>query len=236
MAKATIALDDTFIFRFPKKDGESPLPECLLAHFLAHADRIEVAHKGITDKFMDWQYNFNPATDPFYLFEMELHFAAKDENIIGGYVWEFSIPSDNKLTYGNIKVQDEDEKFKYLSIHIAGEISWDFKPNHIRKIKEFMESYCSWEDVALGLRLTFRENYLWTKGGSFPNYKSGMEVPEEEQNIDNLPFVLDRTPKIWCVIEHRGPIKDWEVAYRHWTKLKDKNVTYGGKFLSPFNL
>ena len=234
MAKSSISLDDTFIFRFPKRDREITHPSCLLKHFLVHSHRIEVAHKGITDKYMDWQYHFNPATDPLYLLEMELIFTPKDENTKGGYSWGFSIPEDNKLTFGNPEVQEEDEEFKYLSIPIAGEITWDFKPNHFRKINEEMERHCPWEDVAMTLRLTLRENYLWTKG-EFPGYKSGMDIPEEDQTIDNLPFVLDRMPKFWCVIQHRDPIKDWEVAYKHWTKLEDKNVTFGGKYLSPFN-
>ena len=234
MAKASIVLDDTFIFKFPKKDGEISLPECLLEHFLAHTHRIEVANKSIADKYMDWEYRFNPASDPLYLLELRLHFEAKDENIRGGYAWEFSVPADNKLTFSDPIVHDEDEEFHYLSIHIAGEISWDFKPNHFKKINEKMERYCSWEDVAMDVRLTLRENFLWTKG-DFPGYKSGMDVPEEEQSADNLPFVLDRMPKSWCVIQHRDPIKDWEVVEKHWTKLEDKNVTYGGKYLSPFN-
>jgi len=40
-----------------------------------------------------------------------------------------------------------------------------------------MERYCPWEDVAMGLRLTLWENYLWKKG-DFPGFKSGMEVPK----------------------------------------------------------
>lgn len=234
MAKASITINDSFIFRFPKKDGESLHPTCLLQHFLAHTHCIEVAHKGITGSYMDWQYHFNPTTDPLYLLEMQLEFEAKDENNLGGYNWEFSLPEDSKLTFSDSKVHEEDEEFYYVSMHISGEISWDFKPNHFQKINEKMEHYCPWEDVAMGLRLTLRENYLWTKG-DFPDYKSGMDVPEGEQTSDNLPFVLDRMPKSWCVITHRAPKKDWEVAYKHWTELSDKNVRFGGKFLSPFN-
>jgi hypothetical protein len=101
-------------------------------------------------------------------------------------------------------VHEEDEEFEYLMIRIAGEISWDFKPNHFQKIQEKMEEYCPWEDVAMGLRLTLRENYLWKKG-DFSGYKSGMGVPESEQTIDNLPFILDLMPKSWCIISHRDP-------------------------------
>ena len=234
MAKASITLDDTFVFKFPQKDGEISHPKCLLEHILAHAHRIEVAHKGITDKYMDWQYRFNPATDPLYLLEMQLEFEARDENIIGGYAWEFSLPASNKLIFSDLKVLEEDAKFKYVSIHIAGVVAWEFKPNHFQKINEKMEHYCAWEDVALDLRLTLRENYLWTKG-DFPGYKSGMDVSVEEQTVQNLPFILDRMPKSWCVIQHRDPIKDWEVTDKHWTRLKDKNVSFGGKYLSPFN-
>jgi hypothetical protein len=234
MAKASITLNDSFIFRFPKKDGESSHPTCLLEHFLANAHRIEIAHKGITDKYMDWQYHFSPDTDPLYLLEMQLEFEAKDENIIGGYNWEFSAPADSKLTFGDLKVHDEDDEFKYLSLRITGEISWDFKPNHFQKINENMANYCPWEDVAMNLRMTLRENYLWKKG-DFPGYKSAKEVPAGEQTADNLPFVLDCMPKSWCVIQHREPKKEWEMSYKHWTNLKDKNVTFGGKYLSPFN-
>ena len=231
MAKASITLDDSFIFRFPKKDGDSLLPTCLLEHFLAHAHRIEIAHKGITDNYMNFRYHFSPDTDPLYLLEMKLVFEAKD-----GYAlsWEISAPADSKLTFSNLKVHDEDDEFKYLSLRIAGELSWDFKPNHFQKIKEKMASYCQWEDVGMDLRMTFRENYLW-KRGDFPGYKSGMEVPAGEQTANNLPFVLDRMPKSWCVIQHREPKKKWEISYKYWTKLKDKNVTFGGKYLSPFN-
>ena len=248
MAKASIAINDSFIFKFPKREEESsydeakkeiittyqPHPLCLLEHFLANAHRIEVAHKGITDSYMDWQYHFNPATDPLYLLEMQLEFDAKDENNMGGYNWEFSVPAESKLTFSDSKVYEEDEEFSYVSILISGEISWDFNPNHFKKIKEKMERYCPWEDVAMGLRLTLRENYLWKKG-DFPGFKSGMEVPKGDQTIDNLPFVLDRVPKSWCVITHREPKKEWEVAVKHWTKLAEKNVTFGGKYLAPFN-
>ena len=126
---------------------------------------------------MDWQYHFNPATDPLYLLEMQLEFDAKDENNMGGYNWEFSVPAESKLTFSDSKVHEEDEEFSYVSILISGEISWDFNPNHFQKIKEKMERYCPWEDVAMGLRLTLWENYLWKKG-DFPGFKSGMEVPK----------------------------------------------------------
>jgi hypothetical protein len=248
MSKASVTIDDSFIFRFPKRKEESTYneaskkivttykiyPQCLLEHFLAHVERIEIAHKGITDRQMDWQYHFNPAIDPLYLFELTLVFESKDENKRGSYGWEFSIPADTRLTFSDIKVHEEDEEFEYLMIRIAGEISWDFKPNHFQKIQEKMEEYCPWEDVAMGLRLTLRENYLWKKG-DFSGYKSGMGVPESEQTIDNLPFILDLMPKSWCIISHRDPKDEWEVSYKHWTKLSDKKITFSGKYLSPFN-
>ena len=62
----------------------------------------------------------------------------------------------------------------------------------------------------MGLRLTLREKLPLTR--DFPDYKSGMDVPEGEQTIDNLPFVLDRMPKSWCVITRCPPKKDWEVV------------------------
>ena len=147
MAKASIVLDDTFIFKFPKKDGEISLPECLLEHFLAHTHRIEVANKSIADKYMDWEYRFNPASDPLYLLELRLHFEAKDENIRGGYAWEFSVPADNKLTFSDPIVHDEDEEFHYLSIHIAGRSHGISNPTISRK------SMKKWSAIARGRML-----------------------------------------------------------------------------------
>jgi hypothetical protein len=248
MAKASISLNDTFTFKFPQRKEESswdeankkivtefePYPGCLLEHFLTHAHRIEFAHKGITSKFMDWQHQYKPEADAFYLLEMSLEFQPKDGNKVGGYTWMFDAPADNKLAFSDLKKVEEDEEWAYLSIHIQGEITWDFKPNHLAKIRQNMDRHCSWDEVAMNLGMIFRENYLWKNEG-FSGYKAGMEVLESEQTIDNLPFILDRMPKSFWSISHRSPKKEWELAQKHWLKLSDKNITFGGKYLSRFN-
>ena len=141
MAKSTISLDDNFIFNFQKKyhdptsTEESDYPDVLFEHLLSSEDRIEIAHKGITSKFTDWSYKFNPLTDPYYILDISLKFCSKDENIVGGYQWEFSVSEENKLVFSDIKKQEEDEDFIYFSVKVKGEITWDFKPNHFDKIK-----------------------------------------------------------------------------------------------------
>ena len=46
-------------------------------------------------------------------------------------------------------------------------------------------------------------------------------------------FFSDDVNRIEEAVE--WPKKEWEVAVKHWTKLADKNVTFGGKYLAPFN-
>lgn len=187
---------------------------------------------------MNWQYQFDPAADPFYLLEMQLEFKSRNNNIKGGYHWPISAPEDKtNLSFADFNLADEDDLFNYVSVHISGDVSWDFKPTHFAEIQEYMDKNGSgWEEVAMGLRMTFRDNYLWKQGG-FPEYTSNADIPTADQTINNLPFILDRMPKSFCVLEHRdpNPMMQWEIDYKHWTKLSDKNVKFGGKFLSPFN-
>ena len=239
MAKSTIKLEDNFVFKFPKKKQdptsteESYYPKCLFEHLLSNEDRIEIAHKGITSKFIDWKYKFNPITDPFYILEISLSFCSKDENELGSYQWEFSVSEENKLVFSDIKKLEEDENLIYFSVKIKGEITWDFKPNHLDKIKQKMKSFCPWDEVALEINMNLRSNFLHPR--YFPEYKKGEEIPETEQTSDNLPFVLDKIPNSFATIYHREPKRNWELSEKHWMKLSDKNITFEGKYLSPYN-
>ena len=239
MAKSTIKLEDNFVFKFPKKKQdptsteESYYPKCLFEHLLSNEDRIEIAHKGITSKFIDWKYKFNSITDPFYILEISLSFCSKDENELGGYRWEFSVSEENKLVFSDIKKLEEDENLIYFSVKIKGEITWDFKPNHLDKIKQKMKSFCPWDEVALEINMNLRSNFLHSR--YFPEYKKGEEIPETEQTSDNLPFVLDKIPNSFATIYHREPKRNWELTEKHWMKLSDKNITFEGKYLSPYN-
>ena len=239
MAKSTISLDDSFVFKFPKKHQdpssaeEYDYPDALFEHLLSSEDRIEIAHKGITSKFTDWSYKFNPLTDPYYILDISLRFCSKDENIVGGYEWEFSVSEENKLVFSDIKKQEEDEDFIYFSVKVKGEVNWDFKPNHFDKIKQKMISFCPWEEVALNINMNLRSNFLHPR--YFPEYKKGEEIPETEQTSENLPFVLDKIPNSFATIYHREPKRDWELSEKHWMKLSDKNITFQGKYLSPYN-
>ena len=122
MAKSTIKLDDNFVFNFPKKKqdprttDESYYPKFLFEHLLSNEDRIEIAHKGITSKFIDWNYKFNPITDPFYILEISLRFCSKDENNVGGYSWGLSVSEENKLVFSDIKKLEEDDNLIYFSV------------------------------------------------------------------------------------------------------------------------
>ena len=239
MSKSTIKLDDNFVFKFPKKKQdpttteESYYPKCLFEHLLSNEDRIEIAHKGITSKFIDWKYKFNPITDPFYILEISLSFCSKDENELGGYRCEFSVSEENKLVFSDIKKLEEDENLIYFSVKVKGEITWDFKPNHLDKIKQKMKSFCPWDEVALDINMNLRSNFLHPR--YFPEYKKGEEIPETEQTSDNLPFVLDKIPNSFATIYHREPKRNWELTEKHWMKLSDKNITFEGKYLSPYN-
>ena len=239
MAKSTIKLEDNFVFKFPKKKQdptsteESYYPKCLFEHLLSNEDRIEIAHKGITSKFIDWKYKFNPIKDPFYILEISLSFCSKDENELGRYRWEFSVSEENKLVFSDIIKLEEDENLIYFSVKIKGEITWDFKPNHLDKIKQKMKSFCPWDEVALEINMNLRSNFLHPR--YFPEYKKGEEIPETEQTSDNLPFVLDKIPNSFATIYHREPKRNWELSEKHWMKLSDKNITFEGKYLSPYN-
>jgi len=240
MAKSTITLNDNFIFKFPKKyqdptsTEESYYPNILFEHILSSEDRIEIAHKGITSKFTDWSYKFNPLTDPYYILEISLEFCPKDENIVGGgYQWEFGVPEENRLFFSDFKKLEEDDNFIYLSVNIKGEIAWDFKPNHFDKIKQKMMSFCPWDEVAVNINMKLRSNFLHSR--YFPEYKKGEEIPETEQTSDNLPFILDKIPNSFATIYHREPKRNWELSEKYWMKLSDKNITFGGKYLSLYN-
>jgi hypothetical protein len=239
MAKSTIKLDDNFVFKFPKKKQdptnteESYYPKCLFEHLLSNEDRIEIAHKGITSKFIDWKYKFNPITDPFYILDISLSFCSKDENELGGYLWDFSVSEENKLVFSDIKKLEEDENLIYFSVKVKGEITWDFKPNHLDKIKQKMKSFCPWDEVALDINMNLRSNFLHPR--YFSEYKKGEEITETEQTSDNLPFVLDKIPNSFATIYHREPKRNWELSKKHWMKLSDKNITFEGKYLSPYN-
>jgi hypothetical protein len=239
MAKSTITLNDNFIFKFPKKHQnptygkESYYPDILFKHLLSSEDRIEIAHSGITSKFTDWSYKFNPLVDPFYILDISLGFCSKDENVIGGYQWEFSVPEGNKLGFSDIKKLEEDENLIYFSVIIKGEITWDFKPSHFEKIKQKMMSFSPWGEVVLNINMKLRSNFLHSR--YFPEYKKGGEIPEIQQTYDNLPFILDKTPNSFTTIYYREPRINWELSEKYWMKLLDKNIIFGGKYLSPYN-
>lgn len=247
MSKSTIKLDDNFVFKFPKKKqdprttDESYYPKFLFEHLLSNEDRIVIAHKGITSKFIDWKYKFNPITDPFYILEISLSFCSKDENELGGYRWEFSVSEENKLVFSDIKKLEEDDNLIYFSVKIQGEITWDFTLNQWDKIKQNMKRFskCTWDEVALDINMQLRSNFLHPR--YFPEYTQSTikspnrEIPESEQTSDNLPFVLDKIPNSFATIYHREPKRNWELSEKHWMKLSDKNITFEGKYLSTFN-
>jgi hypothetical protein len=246
MAKSTIKLDDNFVFKFPKKKRdsttteESYYPKFLFEHLLSNEDRIEIAHKGITSKFTDWRYKFNPITDPFYILEISLSFCSKDENNVGGYSWGLSVSEENKLVFSDMEKLEEDDNLIYFSVKIQGEITWNFTPNQWDKIKQNMERFskCTWDEVALDIYMELRSNFLHPR--YFPEYTQSTltpnsEIPESEQTSDNLPFVLDKIPKSFLRVYNRDPKKNWEFSEKHWMKLSDKNITFGGKYLSTFN-
>lgn len=247
MAKSSIILNDTFIFRFPKKEWNprtietSFYPKCLFEHLLSNEDRIEIAHKGITSKFTDWRYKFNPITDPFYILEISLSFCSIDENNVGGYKWGLSVSEENKLVFSDIKKLEEDDNLIYFSVKIQGEITWDFTPNQWYKIKQYMKRFskCTWDEVALDISMELRSNFL--QPHYFPEYTQSKlkspnrEIPKSGQTSDNLPFILDNIPNSFLEVYHRDPKKNWELTEKHWTKLSDKNITFGGKYLSSFN-
>ena len=238
MANTTILLDDVFIFNFPKKyqdptsTEESDYPDVLFEHLLSSENRIEIAHNGITSKFTDYSYKFNTLTDPYYILEISLGFCSK-ENRLAAYQWDLSVSEENNLVFSNIKKQEEDDNFIYFSVKIKGEITWDFKPNHFDKIKQKMISLCPWDEVGLNINMNLRSNFLHSR--YFPEYKKGEDIPKTEQTSNNLPFILDKIPNSFAKIYHREPKISWEFPTKHWMKLTDKNITFGGKYLSPFN-
>jgi hypothetical protein len=183
----------------------------------------------------------NPQLYPFYILEISLSFGSKDEDNLGGYRWELSVSEENKLVFSDMKKLEEDDNLIYFSVKIQGEITWNFTPNQWNKIKQNTEKFskCTWDEVALDINMKLRSNFLHPR--YFPEYTQSTitpnrEIPESEQTSDNLPFVLDKIPNSLVTIYHRDPKKNWEFSEKHWMKLSDKNITFGGKYLSPYNI
>lgn len=237
MSKATITINDDFIFTFEKKTAGSvddirDIPDYVKKYFIENYENLHLKDEGINKKQLQWpKYIPDLKTDPLYLLEVEMYFYG---NSIGGILYRPDFTEDSTISANFVEIVEEDDEKYYMRFKIIGELIWDFKANHLNNYKNHVEKNgSSWEDAKIALKLSFIVNHLYKRALDYD--ENGNSLPSEPENENNLRFVLGITPIIYSNLRNYKPQKEWEKNLKFWELLIDKNVTFGGNYLKHFN-
>ena len=239
MAKASIKIDDEFIFYFGKKTAGSEsdsriIPNYVKNYFIENFQKVQLKDQSVIEKIAPRFPRYIPDLniEPFYLLEVELTFSGTK---LGGILYRPDYDNSSSLSVSLIDENyDEDEEGSYLKFKISGELFWDFKPNHLKNYKVHVEKKEStWEEANLELRINFRNNPVYLKGLEYDD--KGNSLPTEPEGENNLRFILKTTPNVFSVIKNYLPEKEWEKELKVWQVINQKNITFEGNYLKHFS-
>lgn len=238
MAKASIKINDEFIFHFLKKTAGSvadirTIPNYVKNHFINNFQRVQLLDQSIMKKmyiFPKPRPDLN--VDPFYMLGVELYFSGKR---LGSILYCPDYADNSSLSVDLIdENHDEDEEFYYLKFKISAELFWDFKPNHFKNYKTHVENKEStWEESKLDLRISFGGDYLYSNALKYD--EKGEYLPTEAEGENNLKFILNITGNVASVTKNYPPEKEYEKKLKVWELLSQKNITFEGDYLKHFN-
>jgi len=237
MPKASINLNDDFIFLFPRRtvgnESETRLiPKYVLKYFLDNYKRFQISDENIQKKYAEYS-NYIPdlKTEPLFLLEFELSYSGTK---IGGILQRLKITEASKVTVNYIETLFDDDEYYYLKFNISGQVDWDFKPTQLNKIQVYIDSHKgNWETALIDLRLNFRNNFLYTDSLKYD--QNGNSIPEQAESADNIRFILDISPNVFSTIKNHQPQNTWELQSKFWQMFNEKNISFGGKYLEHFN-
>jgi len=237
MPKASINLNDDFIFLFPRRtvgnESETRLiPKYVLKYFLDNYKRFQISDENIQKKYAEYSnYIQDLKTEPLFLLEFELSYSGTK---IGGILQRLKITEASKVTVNYIETLFDDDEYYYLKFNISGQVDWDFKPTQLNKIQVYIDSHKgNWETALIDLRLNFRNNFLYTDSLKYD--QNGNSIPEQAESADNIRFILDISPNVFSTIKNHQPQNTWELQSKFWQMFNEKNISFGGKYLEHFN-
>tara|TARA_Y100000816_G_scaffold148709_1_gene105643 strand:+ start:1774 stop:2577 length:804 start_codon:yes stop_codon:yes gene_type:complete len=185
MAKATIEIDDQFIFTWDKTTAGSEAQKRRIPQFVKEffekniSTRTELADDNFYDKYVkkfydgdtrvkNWapgvsekKYKANPEMDSLFLVELELLFSGKK---LGGILYRPELTKDSKIDVKLIEVVEDNEEQCVYNFQLTGSLIWDYKSSHFKKHVEAVERCMStWDDAKVDVRINFRDNYEVTR-------------------------------------------------------------------------
>lgn len=236
MPKASIKMNDDFIFLFSKRTvgNESEtrvIPNYVLDHFLKNYKRFQILDESIQKKYSEYSnYVIDLNSEPFFLLEFELTYSG---SALGGILQRLNVTEESEVSVNYIETIFEDDEFFYLKFNISGQVYWDFKPTHLKKFQTYVENHKgTWDNANIYLRLNFRDNFLYTDS---LKYNHGSSIPEEPESADNIRFILEISPNIFSTIKNYKPQNKWELESKFWQMFDEKDITLVGKYLEHFN-
>jgi hypothetical protein len=247
MPKASIEINDDFVFRFSKytvgsEETIREIPEFVKLHFINNVgQRIQLKDEVFLGQYRNRsRTDINTDTSSLFLAEIELSFSGKK---IGGIGYAPVFTSDSKFQVNFIETVGEDEQDVLLKFNVVSSLFWDFKSSDLNKLTSGLEwKESTWEKAKIELRINFRNNFLAadtfvydSSGNKLPNQPFEVldgklkGIPEDESN---LGFILEIMPNVFSIVKSVDPETQFELNNPYFQKMSSKNIHMKSKYLN----
>ncbi len=249
MAKATLKINDEFVFCFSKNtvgftDSIRPIPEFVSKYFV---ENVSTNFLLFDEEFWNADYvemsrlvSKNLASTSAYFLEVELSFSGKK---IGGITYKPKYTKDSKVKVSFVDFAGETDEDLFLKFHVEAELFWDYKSSDHKKQVDFLaKSESSWEESKIEIRLNFRKNSILIDSMIYDeNGRKLAQAPiatidskitgfPEEEN--NLCFILSITPNVFSVVNKLGNDDKPNSVYPHIDLIQNKKILLASKYLN----
>jgi hypothetical protein len=249
MAKATLKINDDFVFCFSKNtvgftDSIRKIPEFVSNYFVKN---VSTNFLLFDEEFWNADYNEMSrlvakklASTSAYFLEVELSFSGKK---IGGITYKPKYTKDSKVKTSFVDFAGETDEDLFLKFHVEAELFWDYKSSDHKKQVDFLaKSESSWEESKVQIRLNFRNNSILINSIIYDENGRKLAQPPvatieskitgfpEDEN--NLCFILSITPNVFSVVNKLGNDDKPNSEHPHIDLLQNKNIQLASKYLN----
>jgi hypothetical protein len=249
MAKATLKINDDFVFCFSKNtvgytDSIRQIPEFVSKYFV---ENVSTNFLLFDEEFWNADYvemsrlvSKNLASTSAYFLEVELSFSGKK---IGGINYKPKYSKESKVKVSFVDFAGETDEDLFLKFHVEAELFWDYKSSdHKKQVAYIEKSESSWEESKVQIRLNFRNNSILIDSMIYDeNGRKLAQAPvatidskttgfPEDEN--NLCFILSITPNVFSLVNKLGNDDKPNSVYPHIDLLQNKKIQLTSKYLN----
>ncbi len=249
MAKATLKINDDFVFCFSKNtvgftDSIRKIPEFVSNYFVKN---VSTNFLLFDEEFWNADYNEMSrlvskklVSTSAYFLEVELSFSGKK---IGGIIYKPKYTKDSKVKTSFVDVAGETDEDLFLKFHVEAELFWEYKSSDYKKQVDFIaKSESSWEESKVQIRLNFRNNSILINSMIYDENGRRLAQPPvatieskitgfpEDEN--NLCFILSITPNVFSVVNKLGNDDKPNSEHPHIDLLQNKHIQLASKYLN----